>query len=130
VDTSAAHKDPWDTQADEAFIYEAIPTPRGKQRTGSLNEVEPVNVAVGPSPPSEVSERLAAPVESPLHARAVWTKAPVERTEFCTGETSSSPQFQRVCPTEGWRSPEGKFTTPKGTRARCDVSRRWLHGLT
>ena len=28
--------------SEEAFIYEAIRTPRGKQRNGSLNEVKPV----------------------------------------------------------------------------------------
>ena len=33
--------------SEEAFIYEAIRTPRGKQRNGSLNEVKPVNLVVG-----------------------------------------------------------------------------------
>src|SRR5256885_5125138 len=33
--------------AEEAFIYEAIRTPRGKQRNGSLNEVKPLNLVVG-----------------------------------------------------------------------------------
>jgi len=33
--------------SEEAFIYEAIRTPRGKQRNGSLNEVKPVSLAVG-----------------------------------------------------------------------------------
>ncbi len=28
--------------SEEAFIYEAIRTPRGKQRNGSLHEVKPV----------------------------------------------------------------------------------------
>ncbi|MCU1699059.1 MAG: acetyl-CoA acetyltransferase, partial [Mycobacterium sp.] len=28
-------------------IYEAIRTPRGKQRNGALNEVKPVNLVVG-----------------------------------------------------------------------------------
>src|SRR5215207_4206501 len=32
---------------EEAFIYEAIRTPRGKQRNGSLNEVKPLNLVVG-----------------------------------------------------------------------------------
>lgn len=31
----------------EAFIYEAIRTPRGKQRGGALNEVKPLNLVVG-----------------------------------------------------------------------------------
>ncbi|ORB76509.1 acetyl-CoA acetyltransferase, partial [Mycobacterium timonense] len=31
----------------EAFIYEAIRTPRGKQRNGSLTEVKPLNLVVG-----------------------------------------------------------------------------------
>ncbi len=33
--------------SEEAFIYEAIRTPRGKQRNGSLNEVKPINLVVG-----------------------------------------------------------------------------------
>ena len=33
--------------SEEAFVYEAIRTPRGKQRNGSLNEVKPVNLVVG-----------------------------------------------------------------------------------
>ena len=33
--------------SEEAFIYEAVRTPRGKQRNGSLNEVKPVNLVVG-----------------------------------------------------------------------------------
>ena len=33
--------------SEEAFIYEAIRTPRGKQRNGSLNEGKPVNLGVG-----------------------------------------------------------------------------------
>ena len=33
--------------SEEAFIYEAIRTPRGKQRNGSLNEVKTVNLVVG-----------------------------------------------------------------------------------
>ena len=33
--------------SEEAFIYEAIRTPRGKQRGGALNEVKPVSLAVG-----------------------------------------------------------------------------------
>jgi len=33
--------------SEEAFIYEAIRTPRGKQRNGALNEVKPVSLAVG-----------------------------------------------------------------------------------
>lgn len=32
---------------EEAFIYEAIRTPRGKQRNGSLNEVRPISLVVG-----------------------------------------------------------------------------------
>jgi acetyl-CoA C-acetyltransferase len=33
--------------SEEAFIYEAIRTPRGKQRNGSLHEIKPVNLVVG-----------------------------------------------------------------------------------
>jgi acetyl-CoA C-acetyltransferase len=33
--------------SEEAFVYEAIRTPRGKQRNGSLNEVKPLNLVVG-----------------------------------------------------------------------------------
>jgi acetyl-CoA C-acetyltransferase len=33
--------------SEEAFIYEAIRTPRGKQRNGALNEVKPINLVVG-----------------------------------------------------------------------------------
>src|SRR5918996_4199734 len=33
--------------SEEAFIYEAIRTPRGKQRNGSLNEVKPINLVTG-----------------------------------------------------------------------------------
>ena len=33
--------------SEEAFIYEAIRTPRGKQRNGALNEIKPVNLVVG-----------------------------------------------------------------------------------
>ncbi|MGH3561341.1 MAG: acetyl-CoA C-acetyltransferase [Mycobacterium sp.] len=33
--------------SEEAFIYEAIRTPRGKNRNGSLHEVKPVNLVVG-----------------------------------------------------------------------------------
>lgn len=33
--------------SEEAFIYEAIRTPRGKQRGGALNEIKPVNLVVG-----------------------------------------------------------------------------------
>ncbi|OBF04081.1 acetyl-CoA acetyltransferase [Mycobacterium sp. ACS4054] len=33
--------------SEEAFIYEAIRTPRGKQKNGSLNEVKPLNLVVG-----------------------------------------------------------------------------------
>ena len=32
---------------EEAFIYEAIRTPRGKQKNGALNEVKPLNLVVG-----------------------------------------------------------------------------------
>jgi acetyl-CoA C-acetyltransferase len=32
---------------EEAFIYEAIRTPRGKQKNGSLHEVKPLNLVVG-----------------------------------------------------------------------------------
>ena len=33
--------------SEEAFIYEAIRTPRGKNRNGALTEVKPVNLVVG-----------------------------------------------------------------------------------
>ncbi len=33
--------------SEEAFIYEAIRTPRGKQKNGSLHEVKPLNLVVG-----------------------------------------------------------------------------------
>jgi len=33
--------------SEEAFIYEAIRTPRGKGRNGALNEVKPLNLVVG-----------------------------------------------------------------------------------
>ncbi len=33
--------------SEEAFIYEAIRTPRGKQRDGALTEVKPLNLVVG-----------------------------------------------------------------------------------
>jgi acetyl-CoA C-acetyltransferase len=33
--------------SEEAFVYEAIRTPRGKQRNGSLNEVKPLSLVVG-----------------------------------------------------------------------------------
>ena len=33
--------------ADQAFIYEAIRTPRGKQRCGALHSVKPVDLASG-----------------------------------------------------------------------------------
>src|ERR1700745_859998 len=33
--------------SEEAFIYEAIRTPRGKQRNGSLKEVKPLKLGVG-----------------------------------------------------------------------------------
>ena len=33
--------------SEEAFIYEAIRTPRGKQRGGSLTEVRPLELVVG-----------------------------------------------------------------------------------
>ena len=33
--------------SEEAFIYEAIRTPRGKQKGGALNEVKPVSLVVG-----------------------------------------------------------------------------------
>ncbi len=33
--------------SEEAFIYEAIRTPRGKQKNGSLNEVKPLSLVVG-----------------------------------------------------------------------------------
>jgi acetyl-CoA C-acetyltransferase len=33
--------------SEEAFIYEAIRTPRGKQRGGALNEIRPVSLVVG-----------------------------------------------------------------------------------
>src|SRR5690349_16602655 len=33
--------------SEEAFIYEAIRTPRGKNKGGALNEVKPVNLLVG-----------------------------------------------------------------------------------
>lgn len=33
--------------SEEAFIYEAIRTPRGKQRGGALNEVKPLNLVTG-----------------------------------------------------------------------------------
>ncbi|MEE6175073.1 acetyl-CoA C-acetyltransferase [Mycobacterium sp. 050134] len=32
---------------EEAFVYEAIRTPRGKQKNGSLNEVKPLSLVVG-----------------------------------------------------------------------------------
>jgi acetyl-CoA C-acetyltransferase len=33
--------------SEEAFIYEAIRTPRGKQRSGALNEIKPISLVVG-----------------------------------------------------------------------------------
>ncbi|EUA30265.1 thiolase, N-terminal domain protein [Mycobacterium xenopi 4042] len=33
--------------SEEAFIYEAIRTPRGKQKNGSLHEVKPLDLVVG-----------------------------------------------------------------------------------
>ena len=33
--------------SEEAFVYEAIRTPRGKQKNGALNEVKPVNLVIG-----------------------------------------------------------------------------------
>jgi acetyl-CoA C-acetyltransferase len=33
--------------SEEAFVYEAIRTPRGKQRNGSLHEVKPISLVVG-----------------------------------------------------------------------------------
>lgn len=33
--------------SEEAFIYEAIRTPRGKQKNGSLHEVKPLSLVVG-----------------------------------------------------------------------------------
>src|SRR3954454_16701962 len=33
--------------SEEAFVYEAIRTPRGKQRNGSLHEVKPLDLVVG-----------------------------------------------------------------------------------
>ena len=33
--------------SEEAFVYEAIRTPRGKQKNGSLHEVKPLNLVVG-----------------------------------------------------------------------------------
>src|SRR4029078_724291 len=33
--------------SEEAFIYEAIRTPRGKNKNGALNEIKPVNLVVG-----------------------------------------------------------------------------------
>ena len=33
--------------SEDAFIYEAIRTPRGKQRGGALNEIKPVRLVVG-----------------------------------------------------------------------------------
>ncbi|MGH3634030.1 MAG: acetyl-CoA C-acetyltransferase, partial [Mycobacterium sp.] len=33
--------------SEEAFIYEAIRTPRGKQKNGSLHEVKPINLVTG-----------------------------------------------------------------------------------
>ena len=33
--------------SEEAFIYEAIRTPRGKQRGGALTEVKPLNLVTG-----------------------------------------------------------------------------------
>src|SRR6201997_3874632 len=33
--------------SEEAFIYEAIRTPRGKNKGGALNEVKPINLVVG-----------------------------------------------------------------------------------
>ena len=33
--------------SEEAFIYEAIRTPRGKNKNGALNEVKPINLVVG-----------------------------------------------------------------------------------
>ena len=33
--------------SEEAFIYEAIRTPRGKQKNGALHEIKPVNLVVG-----------------------------------------------------------------------------------
>ena len=33
--------------SEEAFIYEAIRTPRGKGKNGALNEVKPLNLVTG-----------------------------------------------------------------------------------
>jgi len=33
--------------SEEPFVYEAIRTPRGKQRNGALHEVKPLNLVVG-----------------------------------------------------------------------------------
>ena len=48
--------------SEEAFIYESIRTPRGKQRNGSLHEVKPVNLVVGLV---DESDLLLAGIENP-----------------------------------------------------------------
>ena len=49
--------------SEEAFIYEAIRTPRGKQRNGSLNEVKPLNLVVGLV--DELRRRIPRPGREP-----------------------------------------------------------------
>ena len=60
--------------SEEAFIYEAIRTPRGKQRNGALNEVKPLSLVVGlieelRKRNPDLDEDLISDVSWPLTAR-------------------------------------------------------------
>ena len=85
--------------SEEAFIYEAIRTPRGKQRNGSLNEVKPLNLVVG------LVDELLPTVEELVPAAKAWIKAnPESHTQpwdvkgyKIPGGTPSSPALAPSC---------------------------------
>ena len=60
--------------SEEAFIYEAIRTPRGKQRKGALNEVKPLDLVVAMLGANDMKPFICGRAIGAAHAELVRTK--------------------------------------------------------
>ena len=87
--------------SEEAFIYEAIRTPRGKNKNGALNEVKPVNLVVGlidelrsryPDLDENLISDIILGVVSPSATRAATSPAPPRWWRSCPRPPAASAQ--------------------------------------
>ena len=108
--------------SEEAFIYEAIRTPRGKQRKGALNEVKPLNLVVGLV--DELRRRFPDLDETLISDMILGVVSPVgdqggdiARTAVLAAglpETTGGVQLNRFC-ASGLSTPLPRRCAPAGT---------------